>query len=408
MLWRYHTALLFVAAALFCWAGCGGGSNSSTANPPAPPATPAGAPSGGGSTAPPSANSVALTTVVSGLANPVDLQQPNDGTSRLFAVEQAGTIRIVVNGSVLPAPFLDITSKVTFQGEMGLLGLAFDPSFAQNQVFYVHYDRTVGGHRQSVIAQYKVSSDPNVADPASERILLTVDQPFDNHKGGQLAFGPDGFLYITLGDGGSEGDPQGNGQNKNTLLGKILRIDVNSTSGGRQYAIPADNPFAAGGGSPEIFAYGLRNPWRMSFDRTSGRLFAGDVGGDRFEEVDIIQRGNNYGWNIMEASHCFNPPTGCDTSGLTMPIAEYSHSEGEAIVGGYVYHGSKIPTLQNAYIFGDYGSGKIWTLTENGSGGWTRTPLLSTGGNISSFGQDQAGEVYVVDLSGTVSQLTAK
>jgi glucose/arabinose dehydrogenase len=402
---RRKTSTLFLVTALFALASCGGGS--STSNTPSnTPVTPT--PSSGESTAPPTTTSVTLAPFVSGLHNPVDLQQPKDNSGRLFVAEQGGTIRVIANGAVVGTPFLDITSKVTFGGEMGLLGLAFHPNFAQNHIFYIHYDRTVSGRRQSVLAQYHVSSDTNRADPASERILLTVDQPFDNHKGGQIAFGPDGFLYIGLGDGGSEGDPHGNGQNKNTLLGKVLRIDVNSTSAGKQYAIPADNPFAGGGGKPEVFAYGVRNPWRMSFDRTSGTLFAADVGGDRYEEVDIIQRGNNYGWNIMEASHCLNPPTGCNTTGLTMPIAEYSHSEGEAIVGGYVYHGDKIPSLQNVYIFGDYITGKIWALTSDTSGAWTRTLLLDTGGNISSFGQDQSGEIYVIDLSGNIYQLAQK
>lgn len=398
---RFRPTRFFAALALLLLAGCGGGSPSTTA---LAPTTPSGTGNGGA----PTAGSVVLATIVSGLNSPVDLQQPSDSSSRLFAVEQAGTIRIIANGSVVAAPFLDLTAKVTSGGEMGFLGLAFHPNFAQNHIFYVHYDRTVGGQRQSVISQYQVSSDPNVADPASERILLTVNQPFDNHKGGQLVFGPDGFLYIGFGDGGSEGDPLGNGQNKNTLLGKVLRIDVNSQSGGTAYGIPPDNPFASGGGSPEIFAYGFRNPWRMSFDRGSGTLFAGDVGESRYEEVDIVQSGANYGWNIMEGFHCFNPPSGCNTGGLTMPIAEYSHSEGNAIIGGYVYRGSKIPGLQGAYIFGDYGTGKVWALTSNGSGVWTRTLLLTAPGSISSFGQDQAGELYVVQLSGVIYQLAPK
>jgi glucose/arabinose dehydrogenase len=394
---RLNSTLCLVVIGAIFFASCGGGGPHSTNAPP-----------GFGATAP-AAGSIVLTPVVNGLNNPVDLQQPNDNSSRLFVVEQPGDIRVISNGAVLATPFLDIRSQVTFGGEMGLLGMAFHPEFAQNHLFYVHYDRTVAGKRQSVIAEYHVSaSDANRADPASERILLTVDQPYNNHKGGQLAFGPDGFLYIGLGDGGSEGDPLGNGQNKNTLLGKVLRIDVNSTSPGRQYGIPPDNPFASGGGAPEIFAYGFRNPWRMSFDRTSGTLFAGDVGENKYEEVDIVDRGNNYGWNIMEGFHCFNPPSGCNTSGLTMPIAEYSHSEGDAIIGGYVYHGTKIPGLQGAYIFGDFGTGKIWELTQDSSGSWTRTQLLDTGRNISSFGQDQAGEVYVVDLAGAVLQLASR
>jgi glucose/arabinose dehydrogenase len=354
---------------------------------------------------------VILATVASGLSEPVDLQQSGDNTGRLFAVEKAGTIRIVQNGTVQPSPFLDITNKVDSSAdEMGLLGLAFHPNYAQNRRFFVHYDRRVNGQVQSTIAEYLTSaSDPNHADPTSERILLTVNQPFDNHKGGQLAFGPDGFLYIGLGDGGSEGDPLGNGQNLQTLLGKMLRINVDATGPGTQYAIPPDNPFASGGGLPEIWAYGLRNPWRFSFERAAaGRLFAGDVGGDQREEVDIIQRGENYGWNVMEGSLCFNPPSGCNASGLILPIAEYDHTEGNAIIGGYVYSGTAIPSLQQAYIFGDLGSGKIWTLRENPPGTWTRTLLLTANTQLSSFGQDQAGEVYVVTLSGTIMRLQAQ
>jgi len=351
---------------------------------------------------------LSLTTMITGLNAPVYLLQPNDGSGRFFIVEQAGTVRVFQNGTLSSTPFLDIRSKVTMNDEMGLLGMAFHPNFSQNHLFYVHYDRTTaGGSFQSVIAQYSVSaSDPNQADPASEHIVLTVDQPpFANHKGGQIAFGPDGFLYIGLGDGGSEGDPMGNGQNPQTLLAKILRIDVNTTSAGKQYGIPADNPFAAGSGLPETWAWGLRNPFRFSFDSSTGRLFAGDVGQNHFEEIDIIQRGNNYGWNTMEGFHCFNPPSGCDQTGLTLPIAEYDHSEGNAVIGGYVYHGTKIPALQGAYVFGDNGSGKIWELQETSPGTWTRTLLMSSGKTISSFGQDQGGELYVVDLSGTVSSI---
>ncbi|MFB3812687.1 MAG: sorbosone dehydrogenase family protein [Terriglobales bacterium] len=368
--------------------GCGG---TTTTSPAAPVGTPR----------------VVLTPVVRGLNSPVDLQQPPDGTGRLFAVEKPGTIRIIQNGVLLASPFLDISSKVdSAPSEMGLLGLAFHPLYAQNRRFFVHYDRRVSGQIQSVLAEYLTSSDPNLADPASERILLVVNQPFENHKGGQLAFGPDGFFYIGLGDGGSEGDPFGNAQNLQTLLGKMLRINVDATTSGAQYATPPDNPFVSGGGLPEIWAYGLRNPWRFSFDRATGRLFAADVGGDAFEEVDIIQRGGNYGWNIMEGAHCFNPPSGCNTTGLVLPIAEYDHSEGNAVIGGYVYAGTAVPALQGTYIFGDLGTGKIWMLRETSPGSWTRTLLLTANAQLSSFGQDQAGEVYVVELGGSVMRLT--
>ncbi len=369
--------------------GCGGNGTFSTTPPPA------GVPA------------IALTPFISGFSSPVDFQTPDDGSGRIVVVQQPGTIRIASGGSLLPTPFLDITSKVNFDGgEQGLLGLAFHPSYSQNRRFYLNYNRLSGGQMQTVIAEYQLTADPNVADVASERIVLTVDQPFPNHKGGQMAFGPDGFLYIALGDGGSEGDPLGNSQSRQTLLGKILRIDVDHTDTGLQYAIPADNPFVGGSDRGEIWAYGLRNPWRFSFDRGTGRLFVADVGQDRYEEIDLVQKGLNYGWNIMEGAHCLNPPTGCNMTGLTLPIAEYDHSEGKTEIGGYVYHGTAIPGLVGAYVFGDFSNGKIWELTES-SGTWTRTLLLSSGHNMSSFGQDAAGELYVVDYKGSVLKIVA-
>jgi glucose/arabinose dehydrogenase len=357
---------------------------------------------GGSSVTPPSPVAISTQVVVSGLNSPLDLEQPNDGSGRLFVVEQGGTIRIIQNGSLLPQAFLNISSKVIVQNEMGLLGLTFHPSFQTNRKFYVNYVRNAGGQFQSVIAEYLASpTNANQSDPATERILLTVDQVgnFDNHKAGQLAFGPDGFLYFGLGDGGSGGDPFGHGQSTATLLGKMMRIDVNSTSPGLQYAIPPDNPFAAGGGLPEIYAIGFRNPWRFSFDRTTGRLFMADVGQDKFEEIDIVQKGGNYGWNTMEGVHCFNPPSGCNMAGLTLPIVEISHPEAIAVIGGFIYHGTAIAGMQGMYIFGDL-SGKIWSLTENPANQFTRALLASPGFNISSFGQDAAGELYVVDIAG--------
>lgn len=358
-----------------------------------------------GNTTSAAANSpvLGLSLLVSGLTTPLALEQPNDGSNRLFAVEQGGTIRIIQNGTLSSQPFLDISSKVITGGEMGLLGLTFHPSFQQNGKFYVNYVRSQSGQIQSVIAEYTASpANSNQVSSASERILLVVNQVgnFNNHKAGQLAFGPDGFLYFGLGDGGSGGDPFGNGQNTQTLLGKIMRIDINSTSPGLQYRVPPDNPFVGGGGLPEIWAFGFRNPWRFSFDRTTGRQFVGDVGQDSFEEVDIVQKGGNYGWNTMEGFHCFNPPSSCNMSGLTLPIAEYSHSEGNAIIGGFVYHGTALPSLQGAYIFGDLGTGKIWSLTETSPNMFTRTLLATTGKVTSSFGQDQSGELYLVDYNG--------
>jgi glucose/arabinose dehydrogenase len=355
----------------------------------------------------PSSGAIGLQLVVSGLATPLDLEQPNDGSGRLFVVEQGGTIKILQNGSLLQQPFLNISNKVVFQGEMGLLGLTFHPGFQTNRKFYVNYVRNAGGQFQSIIAEYLASvTNPNQSDPASERILLAVNQVsnFTNHKAGQLAFGPDGFLYFGLGDGGGEGDPFGHGQDTKTLLGKMLRIDVDGSSPGLPYRIPADNPFIGGGGLPEIWAYGFRNPWRFSFDRNTGRMFVADVGQDRFEEIDIVQKGGNYGWNIMEGLHCFNPPSGCNMAGLQLPIVEISHPEAEAVIGGFVYHGTAVAGLQNLYIFGDL-SGKIWSLKEDPANTFTRTLLVSPGFNISSFGQDAAGELYVVDVGGRVLKI---
>lgn len=380
---------LFPLSALFLLTfllpACGGGT--STIEPPPPP--------------PPS---LALTTVVSGLSGPLALEHP-PGDNRFFVVEQRGKIRIIQNGALLGGDFLDIQSLTNFDGaEQGLLGLAFHPDYSANGLFYVNYTSSVGG-RHSVIAEYHTpAGTPNQADPASQRIVLNVPQPVaDNHKGGQLAFGPDGFLYAGLGDGGGAGDTGNNAQNLFVMLGKILRIDVD---GGVPYAIPPDNPFAGGGGLPEIWAYGLRNPWRFSFERGGTRLFCGDVGQGNWEEVDLITKGGNFGWHVMEGNHCFEPSSGCDMSGKVLPIAEYSHGEGIAVIGGYVYKGT-ISGLSNAYIFGDL-NGKIWRLTAGVGNTWDRTQLLSTGRTITSFGQDLAGEVYVVDQGGSVLKLVAQ
>jgi glucose/arabinose dehydrogenase len=300
-----------------------------------------------------------------------------------------------------------VASLIESGGEKGLLGLAFHPSYKSNGRFFINYTRRVSGQLQTVIAQYHVSSsDPNVADPNSGRIVLNFNQPFDNHNGGQMAFGPDGYLYIGTGDGGSGGDPQGNGQKLSTLLAKMLRIDINS---GSPYAVPPDNPFVGvSGAKGEIWAYGLRNPWRFSFDRQNGkRLFVGDVGQDAWEEVDIVTKGGNFGWNIMEGNHCYPAGSNCNPSGLIPPIAEYSHSEGEAVIGGYVYRGAAIPALKGLYVFGDYVSGQMWTLQETQPGVWQRSALLTTGLNISALGRSANNELYVVDYSGTLYKLVA-
>jgi glucose/arabinose dehydrogenase len=349
---------------------------------------------------------LALSTVVSGLSSPVGLERP-PGDNRFFVVEQRGTIRILQNGALLPGNFLDLQSIVNFDGqEQGLLGIAFHPNYATNHKFYVNYTADEGNRETHISEFTTMASDPNTADPNSERVLLVVNQPFPNHKGGQLVFGPDGFLYIGLGDGGSGGDPMGNGQNTSTFLGKMLRISVDPTfATGKEYGIPADNPFVAGGGLPEIFAYGLRNPWRFSFEPVTNRLFVADVGQDSWEEIDVLQKGGNFGWNVMEGKHCYPPGTAtCDMTNKILPIFEYAHTDGIAVIGGHVYKGTAIPTLANKYIYADL-TGKIWSLTEAPANTWTRGNLLDTGLTFTSFGKDAAGELYLVDYNGLIRKL---
>jgi glucose/arabinose dehydrogenase len=344
---------------------------------------------------------IALSPFVSGLTSPVDLQPSRDGTSRLFVVQQGGIIRVIKSGKLLATPFLNLTSLVQSGGEEGLLGLAFHPAYKTNGRFFVNYTRSVSGQIQTIIAEYHASStNPDVANPTGA-IVLKVNQPFDNHNGGQLAFGPDGYLYIGLGDGGSEGDPQKNGQKLSTLLGKMLRIDVNS---GAPYKIPPTNPFVGRTGvKPEIWAYGFRNPWRFSFD--SNRLFIGDVGQDAYEEIDIGTIGGNFGWNIMEGRHCYPIGSTCNQSGKILPIAEVAHPTAEAIIGGFVYRSTAIPALTGSYVFGDFVTGTIWGLKQV-SGTWQRTTLLSTGRAISAFGRDAGGALYVVDyLNGAIFKI---
>ncbi len=348
--------------------------------------------------------SVSLEPVVDSLSRPVFVGHAGDQTGRLFVVEQAGTIRILDQGQLLAEPFLDLSGRVDFGGEKGLLGLVFHPSYAANGRFFVNYTHLDGGDLKTAIAEYvRSASDPNRADPGSETVLLEFDQPFGNHNAGMLAFGNDGFLYIATGDGGSGGDPQGNGQNRSTLLGKILRIDVDH---GDPYSVPSDNPFVGEQGvRDEIWAYGLRNPWRFSFDSGTGRLFAGDVGQSSWEEMDLVVKGGNYGWNVMEGNHCFSPSTGCDQTGLELPITELDRTEARSITGGYVYRGKQRTELWGSYIFGDFSTGIIWALTENQGGNWVRREILRTPHSISSFGEDENGELYLLDYSGTLYQL---
>ena len=340
----------------------------------------------------------------------VDLQHPGDGTNRIFVASQSGFIYVFENTSSVTSAkiFLDIQNKVAVGGELGLLGFAFHPDYEHNGYFYVHY--TAPNPLRSVIARYSVSAtNPDAADNTSEQILFQEDQPAVEHKGGQIAFGPDGYLYSALGDGTAGGDPLNNGQNKASSLGKILRIDVNCTSQNKNYCIPPDNPFAGNtqGYKEEIYAYGFRNPWRLSFDPLTGWLWAADVGQDLWEEIDIVNKGENYGWRIMEGNHCFNPSSGCDTTGISLPVWEYTHDGGDcSITGGYVYRGAQFPELYGKYIYGDFCTGNIWALHYDGVSPATNTLLVTGNINITSFGIDKDNEIYMCALNAKIYKLS--
>lgn len=392
----HHTLLPFA----FVLAACG--SPQADAGSPNLPSQP-----------PVQAPAVALQEVVSGLEEPTAVVSAGDGSGRLFVTQKTGLARVVQDGSVVDTPFLDLTDAVLADSEQGFLGLAFHPEYTDNGRFFVNYTR---GDGATVIAEFAVSEDANVADKASERVLLTIPQPYPNHNGGNLVFGPDGYLYIGMGDGGAGGDPEERGQDPSTLLGKMLRIDVDTT-GGEPYAVPQDNPFVeTEGAMPEIWAYGLRNPWRYSFDRETGDLWIADVGQNAFEEVNRQPAdstgGENYGWDITEAESCFNeadataPLEACDTEGLTGPVLEYPHSEGRSITGGYVYRGAAIPELVGHYVFGDFASGTIWSAAAQGDGGYASTPLVDSGFLVVAFGEDEAGELYVANFGGTLHRFT--
>jgi glucose/arabinose dehydrogenase len=340
---------------------------------------------------------------------PVDLQHSGDNTNRLFVVEQAGLIYFFSNSREVDSKnvFLDLKSKVKDRGnEEGLLGLAFHPNYKSNGYFYVNY--TAANPNRTVISRFKVSdANKNEANPNSEQVILEIPQPYGNHNGGQLAFGSDGYLYIAVGDGGSGGDPLGHGQNLTTMLGSILRIDIDNKANGKEYAIPADNPFAKNTNDyrEEIYAYGLRNPWRFSFDKETGSLWTGDVGQDLYEEINILVKGGNYGWNIMEGMHCFKPPAGCDTSGLILPVWEYGRKEGISVTGGFVYRGKTMAGLIGKYIYGDFGSGNIWALDVSNKNKPFSALLLKTKLNIASFGTDQNNELYICSFDGKIYRL---
>lgn len=397
--------MLVLSFALAGVAGCGGGGGSApvvtppVTPPPPPPVTP------------PATLQLALQSVASGLAQPLYLTAPA-GDSRLFIVERPGRIRIVANGALLPTPFLDISSKTSTTGERGLLSVAFHPQYAQNGSFFIYYTDLNG---DIAVDRMKVSTiNANLADPATAGRVITIPhREFSNHNGGQLAFGPDGYLYMATGDGGGAGDPARNAQNLNSLLGKILRLDVGIIVPGQTYGIPSGNPYAGQAGRRgEIWAYGLRNPWRFAFDRTDGLLYIADVGQDQREEVDVApaaQGGQNYGWNIMEGTACYNAAS-CDQTGLTLPVFEYLHGANDAngcsITGGYVYRGTAIPELAGTYFYSDFCKGYLKSFAyRNGTVSAAQEWTVDNPGNVLSFGQDAQGELYVLAGSGQVYRI---
>jgi glucose/arabinose dehydrogenase len=348
-----------------------------------------------------------LQTLLKVSGGPLAIVNAGDGTGRLFVATRAGQIRIIHDGKLVATALLNIAGRITSGGERGLLGLAFHPGFpSSDQRLFVDYTDTNGN---TVVSSFRVDpSTPDRADPNSEQVILRVIQPASNHNGGALAFGQDGFLYISLGDGGNEGDPKGYGQATNTLLGKILRIDVDHPAPGKAYGIPAGNPLIGSTGArPEIWLTGLRNPWRLSFDRATGNLWIGDVGQDAWEEVDLAPAGKgglNLGWSRMEGNHCYRPSTDCNRSGLTLPVTEYDHRQGCSVTGGNVYRGTSIPALAGQYVFGDYCSGTIWTLDAGQAAKAASGPLKSrqagsTGSGLAAFGEDEAGELYAANVS---------
>ncbi len=351
---------------------------------------------GGGPT--PGDIAVALLQIAGGLSQPLDLTAPRNDPTRLFIAEKTGRIRVVRDGTLLAAPFLDLSGQVSGGSEQGLLGIAFHPNYASNGRFFVDFTDPAG---DTQVVRYQVSGNPDVANAASSVTVLSIDQPFANHNGGGLAFGPDGFLYVSHGDGGSANDPQNHGQDRSELLGSILRIDVDS---GSPYSIPASNPFAGQANvRGELWNFGLRNPFRFSFDRDTGQLFIGDAGQSEREEIDVApagQGGQNYGWAIMEGSTCLGG-SGCNTAGLTLPVLEYATSEGCAVIGGYVYRGSAIPALRGTYFYGDFCAGFVRSFRFQGGRATDERewPTLGPGAMIQSFGQDAAGELYVITTS---------
>ena len=393
---------LLLVTTVLALPGCGTSS-------PTPLPSPSG-PSGtcGAGTPVPGTPTLTTVLVARGLASPLDLKSAPGDRSRLFVVEQTGRIRVIRDGALVAAPFLDVSGRISTGGERGLLGLAFHPGYAQNGRFFVNY---TDGNGDTHVAEFHATPGTDTADAGSERQVLFVTQPFANHNGGGLAFGRDGMLYIGLGDGGSGGDPFRNGQNLGTLLGKMLRIDVDR---GTPYTVPADNPFTGTAGARgEIWAYGLRNPWRFAFDGSTGDLVIADVGQSQWEEIDVglasRRGGENYGWNVTEGNHCFQPASGCNTAGITPPVLEYDHGEGCSITGGVVYRGCRLPGYQGTYFYADYCSHFVRSVRLDGGRAseprdWT-APLGRGLNNPTSFGVDAEGEAYIVDQDGEVYRI---
>jgi glucose/arabinose dehydrogenase len=356
--------------------------------------------------APLSSLQVRLEPVAAGFDQPLYVTHAGDGSGRLFVVEQPGRVRIVRDGAIDPTPFLDIASIVgSNASEQGLLSVAFHPNFEENGAFFVNYTDKQG---DTVIARYRVSDNPDVADPASAKILLTISQPYANHNGGHILFGPDGYLYVGMGDGGAANDPENRAQNLGSLLGKILRLDVDNAD---PYGVPLTNPFVGvADARPEIWSYGWRNPWRMAFDPRTSDFYVADVGQNQFEEVSVEPSGApgglNYGWRLMEGFHCFNPSE-CDPAALDVvpPVTEYDHGQGCSVTGGFVYRGTAYPALDGVYFYGDFCRGTVWGLRREADGSWAQAELLASGAALSSFGQDEIGEVYLVDQKGTIYKL---
>jgi glucose/arabinose dehydrogenase len=403
-----HIRIAATVVSLLVFSSCGGGSTAQ--NPPPPPPPPP----------PPAAITVALSQVFDQvtLQAPVAFLQAPGDSSRWFVVEQQGIVRVFPNNAnVMDADvsvFVDISSRVQSGGERGLLGMAFHPDFGANNNFevFLSYTRNNGGQLESAVSRFRSIDNGLTLDDTMEDIILTISQDDRNHNGGHIAFGPDGYLYAGWGDGGGGGDPLERAQDTRYLLGSMTRIDVD---GAVPYAIPAGNPFAANSGNlclqgfvgvdcPEIYAWGLRNPWRWSFDRQTGEIWAGDVGQGAWEEVDKIQAGENYGWDEREGAHCFEPATGCSTSSVD-PITEYSRSSGQSITGGYVYRGATIPELQGSYVYGDFSSGRIWAIPATSQQGAVGEEILNTTLSIASFAEDNDGEIYVINYAGEVYQV---